>query len=430
MRILILGASGFIGEQIASTLIKAGHTVIAGVRARSICPLANIETMVCDFNCDTDHTIWLARLQNIDAVINCVGVLQQRQRQSIKAIHELTPQALYQACEQLGIKRIIHISALGVDLPVNTAYAATKKAAEDYLMQTKTPWIILRPSLVYGSGSYGGTSLFRALAALPGFIPVIDQGQQSFQPIHIEDLAQAVLRLLENDQAKQQILMAVGTEQITFTKLLLLLRQWLKLGKACIIRIPLWLTRCAARCSDWLGIGPLSTTSLQMLIAGNTTSEAELKKFIQAINFVPRTLTEFMQTTPSYVQDRWHARLYFLRPLLRISIGLLWLGSGIVSLIPPFTQSYELLARVGVSHALAPLLLFGAAFLDIILGVATLLNWRLQLTSLLQISTIIIYTIICSWKLPELWLQPFAPLLKNSPILIATLIMLAIAEDR
>lgn len=430
MKILILGANGFIGTQITSTLMKTDHTIIAGIRKTASSPFANMQTLYCDFNKDIDPILWQERLKNIDVVINCVGILQAHKNQSIKAIHEYTPKAIYKACEKVGVKKVIHISALGIELSVDTDYAETKQAAENYLQKSNLNWIILRPSLVYGDGSYGGMSLFRGLAALPKFIPVIADGQQLFQPIHVQDLANAVTKLLENNSANQQILMTVGPEQVSFTQLLVLLRQWLKLGKSKILRIPLKYIRWLAKINDYLGVGPISSTALQMLQVGNIATETETLKFIQAIGFTPRKYSEAMLTTPSYIQDRWHAKLYFLKSSLRVALGLLWLGSGLVSLIPPLTPSYLLLNQIGIGDNLAPFILFSAALLDIALGVATLINWRLRLIGTLQIVVMTIYTVICTVKLPGLWLQAFAPLLKNIPILLATVIMLALTEDR
>jgi nucleoside-diphosphate-sugar epimerase len=71
------------------------------------------------------------------------------------------------------------------------------QSADDYLMQLPIDWVVLRPSFIYGAGSYGGSSLFRGMAALPWIIPVFNNGQQRVQPIHIEDLATAVINLLD-----------------------------------------------------------------------------------------------------------------------------------------------------------------------------------------------------------------------------------------
>jgi hypothetical protein len=119
---------------------------------------------------------------------------------------------------------------------------------------------------------------------------------------------------------------------------------------------------------------------------------------------------------------RVSAQLDWLLPLLRYSVALVWIVTGIVSLGPfPVSSSYELLARVGVSRALAPALLYGAALMDLAFGIATLLVKRRRFVWLAQTGAILLYTIIISAKMPEFWLHPFGPLLKNVPLLAAIL---------
>jgi len=103
-----------------------------------------------------------------------------------------------------------------------------------------------------------------------------------------------------------------------------------------------------------------------------------------------------------------------------LSVALVWIFTGIVSLGLYSTQSsYSLLARVGVSDGLATILLYGAATIDLALGVATLLVNRGRLLWILQGTLIILYTVIISVRLPEFWLHPFGPLIKNLPMLAA-----------
>lgn len=432
MRILVTGASGFIGSNIVTALLTAGHQVVCAVRniQRTQQQFPQCEIIYCDFNHDIDLGIWQARLHNIDAVINCVGILRQRPDESIEAIHHLTPRALFTACKTAGVRRVIHLSALGADRAAGTDFAVTKNAAEEYLSKMGINSVILRPSLVYGTGSYGGMSLFRALAALPGMIPVIDHGQQAFQPIHVEDLAQAVCVLLSKPGQIGEKLDVVGPEPITFAELLTQLRQWLTFKPAKLLKLPVGLIKVVAKIGDSWGIGPINSTSLRMLFYGNTVAPQEFDKFVQAIGFVPRSFFAALHAIPSYVQDRWHARLYFLNPLLRLSLALLWMGSGIVSLFSHHATSYQLLGQLGVTGVGAKLTLYSAAFLDILLGLLTLLNWRIVVVGSMQFIVVVLYTLICSIKLPFLWLDPFAPLLKNIPLLVATLIMMVLAEQR
>jgi hypothetical protein len=114
----------------------------------------------------------------------------------------------------------------------------------------------------------------------------------------------------------------------------------------------------------------------------------------------------------------------WLLPLLRASVGLLWIATGIISLgVYPVEESYALLARVGVIGALAPFALYGAAILDLALGIAVFTLRRRRVLWRAQIGLILVYSIVIAWKLPEFWLHPFAPLLKNIPLIAAIVLL-------
>ena len=127
---------------------------------------------------------------------------------------------------------------------------------------------------------------------------------------------------------------------------------------------------------------------------------------------------------------RLRAQLGWLLPTLRLSVAALWIVTGIVSLgLYPVEHSLALLARVGITGALAPVALYGAAALDLVLGVATLAMSRRRALWLVQIAVIAGYTLIITAFLPEFWLHPFGPLLKNVPLL-AMLALLYVLERR
>jgi hypothetical protein len=105
--------------------------------------------------------------------------------------------------------------------------------------------------------------------------------------------------------------------------------------------------------------------------------------------------------------------------------------TGIVSLgIYPVEQSYELLARTGVPAALRPLALYGAALLDLAFGVATLALRSARWLWLAQIALIAAYTVIISVRLPEYWLHPYGPILKNLPMLALLLLLFVLDSPR
>lgn len=427
MRILITGAYGFIGQHISAELRMAGHEIVAGVRypSRWLALYPDEQAVACDFNRDITVEAWLPRLRDIDVVINCVGILQERGKESIEAVHYLTPRALFDASQQVGIKKIIHVSALGVDKAADNPYAQTKHAAEEYLKGLATNWVIVRPSLVYSTGSWGGTSLFRALAAMPWWIPLVGDGQQTFQPIFARDLARAIRCLTERPEINHQCFDAVGPEQTTIATITARLRNWLRLGKSRFLRVPLPLIRIASRLGDWFGAGPLNSTSYSMLQYDNTTTEERQQAFFNAIGFEPSSMAQVLAAYPSQQQDRWHARLYFLQPALRVSIAIVWLLSGLVPLLFVDARLDTLLSALGIPEGLVNPLLYITIFWDIGLGLATLLNWRIKLVGGLQLVTLVCYTFFCSLWLTELWLNPFGPILKNIPLIIATLMMMA-----
>jgi hypothetical protein len=165
-----------------------------------------------------------------------------------------------------------------------------------------------------------------------------------------------------------------------------------------------------------------------MLTSGKTVDP---EPYVNIIDFTPRKFSTELATTPSYVQDRWHARLYFLNPILRVGLGLVWLASGIIPLLLiPHQELYNLFQQVHITGELAVFFLYASCLWNIGLGAATIADWRLKTIGILQLITVITYTIAISIGIPNYWLHPFGPLLKNIPVFIGTLIMLVISEDR
>jgi nucleoside-diphosphate-sugar epimerase len=432
MNILVTGASGFIASEIVTDLLNTGHTVTCCVRNTTATqrrfPSANV--IACNFITDTTSEIWINRLTGIDVVINCVGILYHPDKKIIWAIHYDTPVALFDAAMRAGIKKIITISALGVETST-LEYAASKKAADDYLLKLPLTAIVLRPSVVYGKSSYGGTSLFRGLAGLPCIIPLPGNGTQELQPIHVEDLAKAVRTLVNKKAFTSCILQASGPKRITLKDTLSTIRAWLGFKKPGFISIPLWLIRLSSRFGDLIPYSAINSTSYKLLMQNNIVAATEAEKFSAAIDFIPRDFATGIHSQPSSVQDHWHARLYFLKPLMRLGIAFIWIFTAICTLfLYPVSASYALLAKMGIHDLWQPITLYGSCLLDLLLGFAVLCHYQIKKCGLIQIVVCLFYMGLITWKLGYLWFDPLAPVAKNIPFLILILAYLALESDR
>jgi len=422
MRVLVTGATGFIGSEITAKLLAGGFNVTCCGRDQKQISrrFPSCQVLVCDFNQDTDADVWLPRLRGVDVVINCVGIMQASRQQSFEAVHSLTPQALFKACEMTGVKQVLQISALGAGPQANNPFARSKAEADEFVLHSSVNATVLRPSLVYARGSYGGTSLFRGLAGLPGIIPLPGKGDFQFQPIYASDLAEVIIRLIKQPQESNQILNVVGPEPVSIKAFIKLLRSWMGFSSARYLPIPLFLMMLFAKLGDFIKRGPINTNSLAMLTKDNI---ADAKPLIVAVGFQPRAVSEVMETHPSSVQDCWHARLYFLRPLLRLSIALVWILSGVFSVTIGKSQGAALLASANITGFFADFIIYLFGIIDLLIGVAVLIRWRFILMCWLQIILIIAYTVVGSVLLPSLWADPLGPLLKNVVVVSAILVM-------
>lgn len=391
MKILVLGAGGFIGGHAAAALRAAGHQVVPGR---------------LDFARALKPENWLAAVQGMDAVVNAVGIIRESGSRTFNALHYAAPRAMFDACAAAGVRRVVQISALGADESARSRFHRTKRGADDYLVSLDLDWAIVQPSVAYGEGG-ASARLLTLLAALP-LTPVPGDGRQRLQPIHIDDLTEVIVKLVGVPLKLR--LQAVGPREVTLGEWLRILRVQMDLGAPRFIHIPLALV-------------PLERETLEMLERGNTASPATITQLLRR---PPRDPKDFVKPAQGRALAL-RAKLDWLLPLLRASVALVWIGSGVVSLgLYPVEESLAMLARVGLAH---PWVLYGAAFLDIALGAAVYAVKRRRWLWRLQIALIVAYSAIIAVWLPELWLHPFGPLLKNLPML-ATILALHELEER
>jgi uncharacterized protein YbjT (DUF2867 family) len=415
-RVLLLGASGFIGRHVLHALRDAGYEVICGVRNPA--GWTECRAIKVDFEHDRSESDWRPRLEGIDFVVNAVGILRETRRASFEALHVAAPIALFRASAHAAVSKVVQISALGADEHARSRYHLSKKQADDALAALGIAWVIVQPSLVFGIGGQSA-ALFTRLAALP-LVPVPGDGGQRIQPVHVTDLAAALPRLLETDKYDRCRIAAVGARPLTLREFLATLRRAMSLGEARFLHVPIAWVRAAAAAGDRLPGVLLDRESLGMLLRGNVASPEAITG---VLGRPPRPVEAFIERDSArLVADE--ARLGWLLPLLRFSIALVWIVTGVVSLgIYPVADSYALLARVGLTGIAASIALYGAALLDLAFGIGILVMRRRRWLWRAQMLLIAGYTAIISFYLPEFWAHPYGPLLKNIPMLAALVVL-------
>jgi len=414
--VLLLGATGFIGERLRAALEDAGNEVVCGVRAERT--VAGCRSIDVDYTRDSSPAAWLPRLEGVDVVVNAIGILRETGSASFEALHVDAPTALFRACVQAGVRKVIQISALGADVHAMSRYHISKKRGDDQLAALPLQWVIVQPSLVFGEGGRSSALLTR-LAALP-LVPLPGDGGQHVQPIHVDDLTTAIVRLIETNEHDRQRIAAVGPGPVTLRELLGALRRALGLGNPRFVTIPMALVRAAAAAGERIRGVLLDREALGMLLRGNVASPARITA---ALGRPPRPVESFI---PPHAARAFadEARLAWLLPLLRATIGFVWIATAIVSLgVYPVADSYALLARVGLTGAAATVALYGAALVDLAFGIGVFVLRDRRWLWRAQMALIVGYSVVIAIALPEYWVHPFGPLLKNLPLFVAILVL-------
>lgn len=405
--VLLLGARGFIGRRIWAALEQAGHEVLPV--SRSWAGQRVHRAVTADLTRDTHPAAWRPRLAGADVVINAAGDFTGSAGNPLQAVHSAGPRALFAAAAEAGVRRIIQLSALGA-AGGTTRYFATKNEADEFLASLPVESVVLQPSLVFGLGGRSAR-VFLQLATLP-LLGLPRAAMQPVQPVHVDDLVDAVVRAIDGPVPRAPV-PVVGGRALGLDQFLAALRCQLGYPPARIMILPEWMVR-------WLGVVPglaryLAPDALRMLAAGNTASAQPLASLLGR---PPRCADDFLPQAiaPAVASE---AVLSWMAPALQVAIAALWIWTGIVSLgLYRVQDSYALLEQAAVPTSLQPWALHAAALLDIAIGMLLLplrhqaWIWRLQLLVIAG------YTLIITIFLPQFWLHPYGPISKNIPLLL------------
>jgi NADH dehydrogenase len=289
MKVAIIGGTGFVGSHLTDALLAAGHDVSLLVREGSE-PKVRPSEKICTTTGDIASRAALdAAMEGCLAVIYNVGILREFPRRGIT--FEVTQyQGLVrtvEAARAAGITRLLLMSANGVKQP-GTPYQETKYRAEQFALQSGLDVTVVRPSVIFGDPDGRmefATQLYNEMVRPP--IPAVSffsgrrpkEGAVIMSPVYVDDVADAFVAVLHNDESIGQTYLLGGPEVLTWQTMVRRIAKATGRTKI-ILPMPIWIMRIGATLFDWLPFFPVTRGQLTMLEEGNTADPEILRNLI------------------------------------------------------------------------------------------------------------------------------------------------------
>jgi uncharacterized protein YbjT (DUF2867 family) len=272
--IVVFGGSGFIGRYLVRRLADDGWRIIVAVRdpegARHLQPLGNvgqIVPVVCDIG---DRAQVAALVGRADAVVNLVGLLHERGRQTFQRVHVEAARYIGEAAAAAGVGRVVQVSAIGASERSPSTYARSKAAAEAALRAAFRGATVIRPSIVFGQED-GFFNLFGRMAALSPVIPLFGGGHTRFQPVYVDDVACAIARSLADPATAGRTYEAGGPRVYSFRELMELVRR--ETGRCvALVPVPFAIASTQAAVLQFLPGAPLTPDQVRLLKIDNVVA--------------------------------------------------------------------------------------------------------------------------------------------------------------
>lgn len=270
--ILVTGGTGFVGRRLVARLLESGARVRLLVRSAAAVPGAE----VCRGDV-RDLAAAVPAARGCQAVIHLVGIIREHKGATFRRVHVGGTRTIVHACQEVGVPRLLHMSALGARPRARSRYHRTKWEAEEIVRASGLAATIFRPSVIFGAGNSFLPQLRSLLHRAP-IIPIIGPGTSLLQPIWMEDVVSCFLGALQNADTAGRAYDLGGPETYGFEQLLDLLAQEEGVEKP-KLHLPTWLMRPAVAILSRLLPGfPLTSDQLAMLTEDNVCDTTEMRQ--------------------------------------------------------------------------------------------------------------------------------------------------------
>lgn len=291
--ILITGGTGFIGRHLILRLLKEGKEIRCLVRPSSNkakrLEVMGVQLVEGDV---TDADAVKEAVKGCDTVYSLVGLLYEPKGYTFEAVHGEGVKNIVAACKALGVKRLIHISALGTSPEAGSRYHKTKLAGEEAIKASELDYTIFRPSVIFGQDD-AFINLFVPLIRRLPVVGIISSGNYKMQPLYIEDLITCMADSLNNDKTLGQTYEIGGGEALTFNEIIRNITMAMN-KKRRHLHIPLVIARPVAKILELFPHPLITTDQLIMLLSDNVCDNSkavetfglQLKKFSEGVKTI------------------------------------------------------------------------------------------------------------------------------------------------
>jgi len=288
-RVFVTGGTGFVGRAVIQALRAEGYAVRCLVRRgseRDLRGLGAIERVEGDV---------MARqslddgMTGCDTVVHLVGIIHERPAigSTFERVHIQGTQNVLDAAAAAGVRRYVHMSALGSRPAARSRYHQTKWAAEEAVRSSPLPWTIFRPSIIYGRGDEFITMLRSMLERLP-IVPVVGSGRQRLQPVPVEQVAHGFARALALGATVKHSYDVGGPDAVSMVELLDAIASALARRRRLKVHVPIGVVRPVTQVLYRLPGYPLTPDQLTMLEEDNTCDPAA---FLSTFGLTPVPLS-------------------------------------------------------------------------------------------------------------------------------------------